>query len=214
MFISTKCNFTGLITAASVYAVLLAYKHSNGPYVISMARSVTGISLTPVYGIHEDVWDSFMSGSMSNTAVAGSHLTFQVSIPGTRTPGIIVPSKISSAISMEEVGPLAGLRFKDIFHVQGLKTSGGSRAYYQVYGPQNYTTDIVKKSLAGGAQLVGKTRTIAFALGAPNNGQEIDYSDPWNSRGDGYQTTGGSSTGSGSAATAYDWIDFTIRERY
>lgn len=56
---------------------------------------------------------------------------------------IIVPSRIASAIATTEVNPLAGLRFavKDIFHVIGLKTSGGFRAYYQVYGPQNYTTE-------------------------------------------------------------------------
>lgn len=34
----------------------------------------------------------------------------------------------------------------------------------------------------------------AFALGAPENGAEIDYMDPWNARADGYQTTGGSSS--------------------
>ncbi|KAJ4301513.1 hypothetical protein N0V90_003606 [Kalmusia sp. IMI 367209] len=145
-----------------------------------------------------------MSGSIPSGTASGMHLAL--------TPAIIVPSRISSATSTEIFGPLSGLRFavKDIFHVKGLKTSGGSRAYYQVYGPQNYTTHTVEKSLAGGAQLVGKTRTIAFALSAPNNGAEIDYLDPWNARGDGYQTTGGSSNGSGSAATAYDWLDFTI----
>lgn len=153
-----------------------------------------------------------MSGSISDDASQGTYLTMQVSIPGTRTPAIVVPSRIISANPDENTGPLAGLRFavKDIFHVKGLKTSGGSRAYYQVYGTQNYTTQTVEKSVAGGAQLVGKTRTIAFALGAPNNGAEIDYLDPWNPRGDGYQSTGGSSSGSGSAITAYEWLDFTI----
>lgn len=181
----------------------------DGPYVLSTGSALNEGALTPVFGLHEDVWDSFMSGSIPVDASTGTHLTMQVSVPGTRTPAIIVPSRISSA---DADGPLAGLRFavKDIFHVKGLKTSGGSRAYYQVYGPQNFTTQTVEKTLSGGAQLVGKTRTIAFALGAPNNGAEIDYLDPWNPRGDGYQSTGGSSTGSGSAATAYEWLDFTI----
>ena len=109
-------------------------------------------------------------------------------------------------------GPLGGLRFavKDIFHVQGLKTSGGSRSYYEAYSPQNYTNEVVEKSIAAGARFVGKTKTIAFALGTPRNGWEVDYQDPWNVRGDGYQTTGGSSSGSSAAITAYDWLDFTI----
>ncbi|KAF2636897.1 amidase signature enzyme, partial [Massarina eburnea CBS 473.64] len=185
---------------------------ASGPYVVSLSPFGKIASMTPVYGLHEDVWESFMSGSILSSSVAGAHLTMQVSIPGTRMPAIIVPSRINSAISIEDQSPLSGLRFavKDIFHVQGLKTSGGSRAYYQIYGPQNYTTQTVAKSLSGGARLVGKTRTIAFALGAPQNGKEIDYLDPWNPRGDGYQTTGGSSSGSGSAITAYDWLDFTI----
>ncbi|PVI03451.1 amidase signature enzyme [Periconia macrospinosa] len=205
--LSSLANYT-----AAVYTVPNASGLSNGPYVTSMGSSLTDINFAPAYGIHEDVWDSFISGSVPTDVATGSHLAMQVSIPGTRTPAIIVPSRIKSVASTEDVGPLAGLRFavKDIFHVKGLKTSGGSRAYYQVYGPQNYTTQTVEKSLAGGAQLVGKTRTIAFALGAPNNGAEIDYLDPWNPRGDGYQSTGGSSSGSGSAATAYEWLDFTI----
>jgi Asp-tRNA(Asn)/Glu-tRNA(Gln) amidotransferase A subunit family amidase len=212
VFVSSAYDITGLVTSAAVYPVSSTCDLANGPYVVSFSPCETGLSVTPVYALHEDVWESFMSGAIPSNFVTGSYLTLQVSIPGTRAPAIIVPSKIASAISLKEVNPLAGLRFavKDIFHVSGLKTSGGSRAYYQVYGPQNYTTETVEKSLAGGAQLVGKTRTIAFALGAPNNGKEIDYIDPWNPRGDGYQTTGGSSSGSGSAVTAYDWIDFTI----
>ncbi|KAF2029733.1 hypothetical protein EK21DRAFT_89516 [Setomelanomma holmii] len=137
----------------------------NDPYVATLSPSEALVGLTPVYRVHEDHYEAFMSGSRPSTPVTGAYLTMHVSIPGTRLP---------------------------------------------VYGPQNYTTETVAKSLAGGALLIGKTKTIAFALGAPNNGAEVDYLDPWNSRGDGYQTTGGSSTSSGSAVTAYDWVDFAI----
>ncbi|KAF2748794.1 amidase signature enzyme [Sporormia fimetaria CBS 119925] len=216
VFVSKAYNVKGLKTKAAVSSVPTNYDLPNGPYVVSLSDRGQELDVTPVYGLHEDAWEAFMSGSIPHNAVAGSHLTLQVSIPGTRAPAIIVPSRIGSVMASKESSkqssPLAGLRFavKDIFHVKGLKTSGGSRAYYQVYGPQNYTTETVEKTLTGGAQLVGKTRTIAFALSAPANGKEIDYLDPWNPRGDGYQTTGGSSSGSGSAATAYDWLDFTI----
>jgi hypothetical protein len=180
VFVSDAYSVTGLATASAVNTVSSACDLASGPYVASNSPRGNNLDLTPVYGLHENVWESFTSGSVPSKAVAGAHLTMQVSIPGTRMPAIIIPSRISSAITTEVIGPLAGLRFavKDIFHVKGLKTSGGSRAYYQVYGPQNYTTDTVEKSLMGGAQLVGKTRTIAFALGAPNNGKEIDYPDP------------------------------------
>lgn len=207
-------NTTSLSNSSKVYTVTSAVTIPNGPCVVSITSSGDVIGITPAYGLHEDQFEAFMSGSLPSTSKSEAYLTMQVSIPGTRLPAIIVPSRISamSFSSTEDSEPLAGLRFavKDIFHVKGLATSGGSRAYYQVYGPQNYTTQVVGKSLSGGAQLIGKTKTIAFALGAPQNGAEIDYLDPWNARGDGYQTTGGSSSGSGSAATAYDWVDFTI----
>ena len=151
-----------------------------------------------------------MEGSIPNPSTSGSHLALHFSLPGTRLPSILVPSRL--ACTMSDAGPLSGLRFavKDIFHIQGLKTSGGCRSYYEAYGPQNYSTQTVALSLGGGASLIGKTRTIAFALGTPIDGQEVDFLNPWNARGDGYQTTGGSSSGSGAAVTAYDWVDFAI----
>ena len=150
------------------------------------------------YQLRDDPATAFMSGASPSIGTDGTFTEHK--------SGLIPVPPVSGK------GPLAGLRFavKDIFHVKGLKTSGGSRSYYNAYGPQNFTTDVVETSLAAGAQLVGKTKTIAFALGTPRNGWEVDYQDPWNLRGDGYQTTGGSSSGSGSAIVAYDWLDFTI----
>lgn len=68
-----------------------------------------------------------------------------------------------------------GLRFvvKDIYAVKGIRTSGGSRSYYHTYGPSNYTASVVQKLLDGGATLVGMTKTIAFALGAPRSGDQV-----------------------------------------
>jgi Asp-tRNA(Asn)/Glu-tRNA(Gln) amidotransferase A subunit family amidase len=151
-----------------------------------------------------------MQGSFSDSTEAGKHQQLHVSLPGARLPGIIVPTKLGS--TNPGAGQLAGLRFavKDIFHIKGMKTSGGSLAYYQIYDYQNYTMETVEFCLNAGAELIGKLKTIAFALGAPNNGQEIDYPDPWSARGDGYQNTGGSSSGSGAAVAAYDWVDFTL----
>lgn len=151
-----------------------------------------------------------MYGSLPDTNVAGKHQQMHVSLPGSMRPNIIVPSKLSSTVAGS--GPLAGLRYavKDIFHINGLKTSGGSRAYYETYGYQNETTETVKFCEDAGASLVGKLRTITFALGTPRNGMSVDYHDPWNARGDGYMSTGGSSSGSGSAVVAYDWVDFAL----
>jgi hypothetical protein len=167
-----------------------------GAYVaLSLADSLV---VARAYQLQEDPAIAFMHGALPSTA---DDTAFKQYLPG-RIP---VPPALGE-------GPLAGLRFavKDIFHVKGLRTSGGSRAYYDTFGPQNYTNAVIETSLAAGAQLVGKTKTIAFALGTPRNGWEVDYQDPWSFRGDGYQTTGGSSSGSSAAIVAYDWLDFTI----
>jgi Asp-tRNA(Asn)/Glu-tRNA(Gln) amidotransferase A subunit family amidase len=169
---------------------------SAGAYVaLRMADSVV---VARAYQMQEDPAVAFMHGA---NPLKSNDTTFMQNPHGS----IPVPPALGE-------GALAGLRFavKDIFHVKGLKTSGGSRAYYDTYGPQNYTNAVVETSLAAGAQLVGKTKTIAFALGTPRNGWEVDYQDPWSFRGDGYQTTGGSSSGSSAAIVAYDWLDFTI----
>lgn len=38
----------------------------------------------------------------------------------------------------------------------------------------------------------------------------IDYQAPWNPRADGYQSPGGSSSGSAAAIASYDWLDIAI----
>ncbi|KPI40609.1 Amidase 1 [Cyphellophora attinorum] len=157
------------------------------------------VSIAKAYQIQEDPAIAFMSGA--KPVPGGDGMTF-VEYSGGNIP---VPPAVGE-------GPLAGMRFavKDIYHVKGLTTSGGSRSFYDTYGPQNFTNEVVETCLAAGAQLVGKTKTIAFALGTPLNGWQVDYQDPWSFRGDGYQTTGGSSSGSSAAIVAYDWLDFTI----
>ena len=57
-----------------------------------------------------------------------------------------------------------------------------------------------------GAIIVGKTKTWQFASGA----YWQDYSEPFNPRGDGYQSPSGSSSGSGAAIASYPWLDLTL----
>ncbi|KFA71403.1 hypothetical protein S40288_04317 [Stachybotrys chartarum IBT 40288] len=210
-FFDVAFDLSGLETAATVFNVASNCEWGNGPYILTLPDcDHGGISMTPVHTLHSDNYDAFMYGSFPNATEAGKHQQLHVSLPGARMPNIIVPSKLSSTNA--GAGPLAGLRFavKDIFHIKGLKTSGGSRAYYETYGYQNYTTETVQLCENAGASLIGKLRTITFALGTPRNGMSVDYHDPWNARGDGYMSTGGSSSGSGAAVVAYDWVDFAL----
>ncbi len=75
-------------------------------------------------------YPAFMEGSIPDGSEPGKHQQLQVSLPGARLPHIIIPSRLPS--TSPGAGPLAGLRFavKDLFHIKGLKTSGGSRSYY------------------------------------------------------------------------------------
>jgi hypothetical protein len=212
-FVPTTFDINGIILPqeTTVFPTASDCDLINGPYVASLSScGCQSLNLSPVYEIHTDDYEAFMEGSYKKDSESGTHISLHISILGTRLPGIITPSRLSS--TAPDALLLAGLRFavKDIFHVKGMKTSGGSRAYYQSYGPQNYTTQVVQKSLDGGAEMIGKTRSVGFALSSPQNGRDVDFLDPWNSRGDGYQATGGSSSGSGAAVIAYDWIDFAL----
>lgn len=168
--------------------------YDPGAYVVA---SLSGqLVISKAYQLMEDPAQAFMTGVVEECD--DGYKPF----PGGAIP---VPAAVGT-------GPLAGLRFaaKDLFHVKGVKTSGGSKSHYLAYPPQNHTSGIVLKNIEAGASLVGKTKTTAFALTTTHNGWEVDYHDPFNVRGDGYLTTAGSSSGSGAAVTAYDWIDFAI----
>ncbi|RSL62726.1 hypothetical protein CEP53_004672 [Fusarium sp. AF-6] len=107
--------------------------------------------------------------------------------------------------------PLAGLRIviKDNIHLQGIRTSVGNRAFYNTYPPCDTSADCIRKLLDLGVVVCGKTKLNSFG-----NWEEpteyVDYQAPWNPRRDGYQSPGGSSSGSASAIAAYDWLDIAI----
>ncbi|KAB8070965.1 amidase signature domain-containing protein, partial [Aspergillus leporis] len=126
------------------------------------------------------------------------------------TKDVAVPSRLYYTQTPQK--PLAGLRLgvKDIFHVQGLKTSGGSRSYYYLYGTQNVTAASIQRLLDLGAVFIGKTGTVQFANGDRPTADWVDFHCPFNPRGDGYQSPSGSSSGSGAAIAAYDWLDLAV----
>ncbi|KEY74573.1 hypothetical protein S7711_07175 [Stachybotrys chartarum IBT 7711] len=169
--------------------------YEPGAYVVA---EISGqFVIAKAYQLMEDPAQAFMEGM-----VPGCNDSYKAS-PGGKIP---VPPAVGGE------GPLAGLRFalKDLYHLKGVKTTAGSRSWHAAFPPQNHTSGIVLKTLAAGALVVGKTKTTAFALTNTRNGWEVDYHDPFNFRGDGYTSTGGSSSGSLAAAVAYDWVDFSI----
>lgn len=111
------------------------------------------------------------------------------------SPYIAVPSRLYTSQVDASKKPLAGLRVavKDIYHLAGVKTGAGNRAFYAIYGPRNATapsvqrlvspiyrglssseslTDLQSRTLPClllkidlGATMVGKTKTVQFANG-------------------------------------------------
>lgn len=53
-------------------------------------------------------------------------------------------------------------------------------------------------------------KTSQFANGETATADWVDYHEPFNPRGDGYQDTSSSSSGPGAAAGAHPWLDLTI----
>ena len=102
------------------------------------------------------------------------------------------------------------LSVKDLFHLEGIQTTIGSRAYTECYGPQNVTATFVRDLIDKGAIIVGKTKMSAFAGSEVPPEKCIDYFPPWNPRADGYQGPSGSSSGAGASLAGYDWLDGSI----
>lgn len=123
---------------------------------------------------------------------------------------IAVPSRLYFKVTKEK--PLNGLRvsIKDNIDVQGVKTSGMCRSYFHLYPPAAKSAYAVQQLVDLGAVIVGKTGLNQFADAEDPTGDYVDYHCPFNPRGDGYRSPGGSSSGAGAATAAYDWLDVSV----
>ena len=68
---------------------------------------------------------------------------------------------------------------------------------------------LVEKLLEAGTPILGKTKLSPF-LTREEPSEATDFQTAWNPRADGYQSAGGSSSGSAAAVAAYDWLDVSI----
>ena len=98
---------------------------------------------------------------------------------------------------------------KDAFDLAGVKTSMCNKAYLSCYPPAMSNAASLADLVKRGVQVLGKTKLSSF-LSREEPSEAVDYQTAWNPRGDGYQTPGGSSSGSAAAVAAYDWIDIGI----
>ena len=98
---------------------------------------------------------------------------------------------------------------KDIFQIQGIRTTVCNRAYYELYSAATKTAACIEILRQLGANIVGTTKLASFAA-TEEPIECVDFQAPWNPRADGYQSPAGSSSGSGVAIASYDWLDIAI----
>ncbi|EHK47285.1 uncharacterized protein TrAtP1_010052 [Trichoderma atroviride] len=133
---------------------------------------------------------------------------FLIGSRNSQTLSFAIPSRIKS---LTHPSPLAGLRvlIKDNIDLNGIKTSVGNDAFYNTFPPRTKSAHCVQKLVDKGVVIIGKTKLTSFG-----NWEEpmeyTDYQAPWNPRADGYQSPGGSSSGSASAIASYDCLDITL----
>lgn len=176
----------------------------KGPYFVS---AYTG-DVYKAFRLYDDNNLAFIQGVISDEK--GAYTSLPAITENVMAKSIAVPSRLYYKVTKEQ--PLAGLRFgvKDIFHVKGVGTSGGNRAYFYHYGTQNNTAPAVQRLIDLGAVLVGKMGTVQFANGDKPTADWVDLHAPFNPRGDGYQDPSGSSTGPGAGISSYEWLDLSI----
>ncbi|KAL2686750.1 hypothetical protein Neosp_004291 [[Neocosmospora] mangrovei] len=176
----------------------------KGPYFVS---ALTG-SIFKAHRLYDDDYLAFVQGVVSDEA--GSYFSLPAVTQNVMAKSIAVPSRLYYTQTDDQ--PLAGLRLgvKDIFHVKGVATSGGNRAYFYLYGNQNNTAPSIQRLIDLGAVLVGKMGTVQFANGDRPTADWVDLHAPFNPRGDGYQVPSGSSSGPGAGIGAYEWLDLAV----
>ncbi|CAL8585044.1 hypothetical protein XPA_010624 [Xanthoria parietina] len=180
-------------------------KIPQGPYFISPIGD-----LYQPYRLYPDTEGAFTQPMGPFDAATATYAALPATVPGISSPGVAVPSRLYYTRTAAQ--PLAGVRtgIKDIFDINGLQTSDGNRAYYNLYPPRNATALPVQRLIDAGAILVGKMKTSQFANGEVATADWVDYHEPFNPRGDGYQDTSSSSSGPGSGIGSYPWLDLTL----
>ena len=177
----------------------------QGPYLISP----TGGLYQP-WRLYSDTAGAFTQPLVPSITMAGTYAALPATVAGIDSPGVAVPSRLYYVKTPDK--PLAGVRtgIKDIYDIAGVGTSNGNRAFYALYPPRNATALPVQRLIDAGAILVGKMKTSQFANGETATADWVDYHEPFNPRADGYQDTSSSSSGPGSGAASYPWLDLTL----
>ncbi|KAI0101981.1 amidase signature domain-containing protein [Nemania sp. FL0031] len=176
----------------------------KGPFFYSRSGIFRAFRLYP------DTHDAFVTSVIPSPSDKNTYQCISASAYGHRTRCVAVPSRLY--FTRTEELPLAGLRLsvKDVFHLRGVVTTNGNRAYESLYGKQHVSSVAVQAAIDKGAIIVGKTTTVEFAGAQEVEGDWADFRYPKNPRGDGYLRATGSSAGSACGLAAYPWLDGSL----
>jgi hypothetical protein len=199
-------NFSKVEAGETGYRILRLDSPSvpSGPYFLETA---TG-ALHQAYRLYDDFSGAFTESLIQ--APDGTFHTLSARVASSATITIGVPSRLYYTKTAEK--PLAGVRIgvKDIFKLAGVKSSLGSRAWYDLYPASNTTGTAVQRLIDAGAQIVGLQKASQFANGERATAEWVDYHSPFNPRGDGYQDSSSSSAGAGASIASYEWLDLAL----
>ncbi|KAI1118268.1 amidase-like protein [Nemania sp. NC0429] len=175
-----------------------------GPYFFSAC------GLYSAWRIFPDDKNAFILSTIPTQGDNHTYENLNAAAFGASSLCVAVPSRLRTTKSKQK--PLAGMRIaiKDLFHLKGVHTGCGNRAYRMLHDASKTSSSAVQSVLDLGSVIVGKTKTVEFGSSQEVIGDWCDYFYPFNSRGDGYLAATGSSTGSASGLAAYPWLDITL----
>ncbi|KZT62925.1 amidase family protein [Calocera cornea HHB12733] len=208
LFLSSE--FGSVDTGKTSYTVSSIYQATPiecGPYAVAISEGGAA-SFSLVYRLYQDHQRTFIMGVYPARDAIASFKGLPQYLTKFQDEMIPVPSRI---YSWSDSRPLAGLRvaIKDLYDLNGVQTSGGSRSWATITPPANITAPAIQQIINQGGQIIGKFKTAQFASGA-DPWDWVDTQYPFNPRGDGYLTCSASSSGGGCSVAAYDWIDHAI----
>ena len=107
--------------------------------------------------------------------------------------------------------PLYGVRIsvKDSIDIAGHKTTLCNRAWMDLYPPKEEDAACVRFLRNAGAIIVGKAKLQAMIM-REEPLECVEFTAPFNPRGEGYQVPSGSSHASAAGISSYDWLDFSL----
>ncbi|KAI1072920.1 hypothetical protein LB507_008955 [Fusarium sp. FIESC RH6] len=181
-----------------------SFKTPPGPYFLSTHSG----QLHRVYRLYDDFSGTFAESLLH--LPDGKFQTLSAHMSSSASLTIGVPSRLYYTRTKEQ--PLAGVRVavKDLFDIEGVKSSRGNRAWYDLYPAANKTAPAIQNLIDAGAVIVGTQKLSQFANGENPTADWVSYSAPFNPRGDGYQGPSSSSSGAGASVASYPWLDIAV----